>query len=178
MIRRLIFSKFRAIVGGNLRLLLSGGAPLAADAHDFVRTCLCITLLQGYGLTETAATACIPDGADLSTERVGAPLQEVDLKLVNWEEGGYTVTDSQGPRGEIMVGGGHVAVGYYEMPDKTAEEFFNENGKRWFKTGDIGQLHEDGTIQIIDRKKDLVKLQGGEYVSLGKVMDQGQRGKQ
>ena len=105
-------------------------------------------------------------------------MQGVDLRLVNWEEGGYTVTDECGPRGEIMVGGGHVAVGYYEMPDKTAEEFFNENGKRWFKTGDIGQLHEDGTIQIIDRKKDLVKLQGGEYVSLGKVMDQGQRGKQ
>ena len=59
MLRRLIFSKFRAIVGGNLRLLLSGGAPLAADAHDFVRTCLCITLLQGYGLTETNACATV-----------------------------------------------------------------------------------------------------------------------
>eukprot|EP00091_Calanus_sinicus_P021315 TRINITY_DN6242_c0_g1_i1.p3 TRINITY_DN6242_c0_g1~~TRINITY_DN6242_c0_g1_i1.p3 ORF type:complete len:114 (-),score=23.04 TRINITY_DN6242_c0_g1_i1:388-729(-) len=55
------------------------------------------------------------------------------------------------------------------MPEKTAEEFFNDNGKRWFKTGDIGQMMEDGTIRIIDRKKDLVKLQGGEYVSLGKV---------
>ena len=74
---KLIFSKFKAIVGGNLNILLSGGAPLAPDAHDFVRTCLGITLLQGYGLTETAATACIPDGSDLSTGRVGAPLQEV-----------------------------------------------------------------------------------------------------
>ena len=105
-------------------------------------------------------------------------MQGVHLRLVNWEEGGYTVTDECGPRGEIMVGGGHVAVGYYEMPDKTAEEFREEAGTRWFRTGDIGQLHGDGTIQIIDRRKDLVKLQGGEYVSLGKVMDQGQRGKQ
>jgi len=169
IMNKLIFSKFKAIVGGNMRVLLSGGAPLAPDAHDFVRTCLGITLLQGYGLTETAATACIPDGSDLSTGRVGAPLQEVDIRLVNWDEGGYTVTDQQGPRGEIVVGGGHVAKEYYAMPDKTEEEFFNDNGKRWFKTGDIGHMMSDGTIRIIDRKKDLVKLQGGEYVSLGKV---------
>ena len=169
IMNKIIFSKFRAIVGGHLRVLLSGGAPLASDAHDFVRTCLGITLLQGYGLTETCATACIPDGSDLSTARVGPPLQEVDIRLVNWDEGGYTVTDQQGPRGEIVVGGGHVAKEYYKMPEKTDEEFFNDNGKRWFKTGDIGQMKSDGTIQIIDRKKDLVKLQGGEYVSLGKV---------
>merc|ERR1719282_1611517 len=55
------------------------------------------------------------------------------------------------------------------MAEKTEEEFFNDNGKRWFRTGDIGQMMSDGTIKIIDRKKDLVKLQGGEYVSLGKV---------
>jgi len=169
IMNKIIFSKFKAIVGGNLRILLSGGAPLAPDAHDFVRTCLGITLLQGYGLTETCATACIPDGSDMSTGRVGAPLQEVDVRLINWDEGGYTVTDQQGPRGEIVVGGSHVAKEYYAMAEKTEEEFFNDNGKRWFRTGDIGQMMSDGTIKIIDRKKDLVKLQGGEYVSLGKV---------
>jgi len=169
IMNKLIFKKFKAILGGRLRCLLSGGAPLAPDAHDFCRTCLGLTLLQGYGLTETAATACIPDSGDLSTGRVGPPLQEVDIRLVNWEEGGYTVTDQQGARGEIIIGGEHIAKEYYGMPEKTDEEFFNEDGKRWFKTGDIGQLMEDGTIKIIDRKKDLVKLQGGEYVSLSKV---------
>ena len=165
----LIFRKFRAIVGGNLRVLLSGGAPLAPDCHNFCRTLLGINLLQGYGLTETAATACIPDGSDLSTERVGGPLQEVDIRLVDWQEGGYTVTDQQGPRGEVVIGGGHVAKEYFGMPDKTEEEFFTDNGKRWFRTGDIGQMMPNGTIKLIDRKKDLVKLQLGEYVSLGKV---------
>jgi len=165
----LIFSKFRAIVGGNLRVLLSGGAPLAPDCHNFCRTVLGINLLQGYGLTETAATACIPDGSDLSTGRVGGPLQEVDIRLVDWQEGGYTVTDQQGPRGEVVIGGGHVAKEYFGMPEKTEEEFFTDNGKRWFRTGDIGQMMPDGTIKLIDRKKDLVKLQLGEYVSLGKV---------
>jgi len=169
IMNKLIFNKFKAILGGKLRVLLSGGAPLAPDAHDFCRTCLGLTLLQGYGLTETAATACIPDGGDLSTGRVGAPLQDVDIRLVNWEEGGYTVTDQQGPRGEIVIGGGHIAKEYYGMPEKTSEEFFNDNGRRWFKTGDIGHMMQDGTIKIIDRKKDLLKLQGGEYVSLSKV---------
>jgi len=166
---RLIFGKLRQIIGGRVRVLLSGGAPLAPDSHNYCRTVLGITLLQGYGLTETAATSSIPDEDDLSTGRVGPPLQEVDIKLVNWTEGGYTVTDKQGPRGEIVVGGGHVAKEYYLLPEKTEEEFFNQDGKRWFRTGDIGHFHENGTLSIIDRKKDLVKLQGGEYVSLGKV---------
>ena len=55
------------------------------------------------------------------------------------------------------------------MPEKTREDFFTEHGTRWFRTGDIGQMMPDGTIKIVDRKKDLVKMQGGEYVSLGKV---------
>ena len=55
------------------------------------------------------------------------------------------------------------------MPEKTKEDFYNEDGRRWFKSGDIGQLEPDGNLKIIDRKKDLVKLQFGEYVSLGKV---------
>jgi len=169
VMNKLIFSKFREIVGGRIRVLVSGGAPLAPDAHDFIRTCLGITLLQGYGLTETTATACIPDASDVSTGTVGPPLQEVDIRIASWEEGGYKVTDSQGPRGEIIIGGGTVAKEYYGLPEKTDEDFFNDQGKRWFKTGDIGQMMPNGTIKIIDRKKDLVKLQGGEYVSLGKV---------
>jgi long-chain acyl-CoA synthetase len=64
----------------------------------------------------------------------------VDVKLVDWEEGGYRVTDSVGPRGEIIMGGLHVAKGYYNMPEQTEQEFYDEGGKRWFKTGDIGQV--------------------------------------
>ena len=150
---KLIFAQMRAIIGGRMRILLSGGAPLAPDAHDFCRTCLGLTLLQGYGLTETCATASIPDGSDLSTGRVGPPLQDVgslishlkileisplclqvNIRLVSWEEGGYRVTDSEGPRGEIVIGGSHVAKEYYNLPEKTEEEFFDDVGKRWFKT--------------------------------------------
>ena len=75
--------------------------------------------------------------------RVGPPLFGVDIKLVDWEEGGYRVTDTVGPRGEIVIGGQHVAKGYYNMPEQTEQEFYDANGKRWFKTGDIGQVRDN-----------------------------------
>ena len=105
-----------------------------------------------------------------SVGRVGPPVQGVKIKLVNWEEGNYRVSDQPCPRGEIYIGGNNVAAGYYKNEEKTKEEFYtDEEGTRWFKTGDIGQFESDGTLRIVDRKKDLVKLQFGEYVSLGKV---------
>ena len=68
------------------------------------------------------------------------------------------------------MGGNNISAGYYKLPGKTEEEYFeDEAGTRWFRTGDIGTVEADGTLRIIDRKKDLVKLQFGEYVSLGKV---------
>lgn len=105
----------------------------------------------------------------MSFGRAGTPLTTNDIRLENWEEGGYLVTNKPYPQGEIIIGGGNVAQGYYKMPDTTAESFFEEGGKRWFKTGDVGEFHGDGVLKIIDRKKDLVKLQSGEYISLGKV---------
>jgi len=169
IMNRLIFAKFKALVGGNVRVLLSGGAPLAEKSHQFIRTALCTAVHQGYGLTETSSTGTVTDPDDLSLGCVGAPLLGADFKLVSWNEGGYSVTDTVGPRGEIHIGGDNIATGYFDMPEKTAEEFYEKDGKRWFKTGDIGQAMPDGSFKIIDRKKDLVKLQMGEYVSLGKV---------
>jgi len=168
---RLIFAKMKAAVGGRLRVMLSGGAPIAEDAHRFIRTVLTTPLMQGYGLTETCSTGCIADPMDLTTGHVGPPVNGVTLKLVDWTEGGYTVDDEVGPRGEIVIGGDHVSAGYFNMPEKTAEEFYEEDGQQFFRTGDIGQMlvGRNCQIKIIDRKKDLVKLQMGEYVSLGKV---------
>ena len=68
-----------------------------------------------------------------------------------------------------MIGGDCVAAGYYKNDALTSESFREEDGVRWFYTGDIGEVHPDGSFKIIDRKKDLVKLQYGEYISLGKV---------
>jgi len=93
----------------------------------------------------------------------------IEIKLVSWVEGNYRVTDQPRPRGEIIIGGKTVARGYFKNDQKTEQDFFNEGGKRWFRTGDIGEMFPDGSVRIIDRKKDLVKLNLGEYVSLGKV---------
>merc|ERR1711993_145201 len=79
------------------------------------------------------------------------------------------VTDRPKPRGEVLIGGNCVADGYFLMEEKTKEDFFFENGRRWFRSGDIAQLEPEGVLKIIDRKKDLVKLQHGEYVSYGKT---------
>jgi len=100
---------------------------------------------------------------------VGGPMAGMEIRLVDWEEGNYRITDKPYPRGEVVLGGKSVARGYYKNEEKTEEDFFTENGTRFFRSGDIAELREDGTFRLIDRKKDLVKLQLGEYVSLGKV---------
>lgn len=165
----LIFRKMRSLVGGRIRLLLSGGAPLSPDTHDYVRCALSLPLVQGYGLTESCACCTIMDSDENSTGRTGPPLQGVLVKLIDWDEGNYRVSDNP-PRGEVVIGGGNVATGYYKLPGKTNEDFStDEKGRRWFRTGDIGEMAPDGTLKIVDRKKDLVKLNHGEYVSLGKV---------
>jgi long-chain acyl-CoA synthetase len=169
LVNKIIFKRIRMLVGGRVRLMACGGAPLAPDTHEFVRTCLCCPLLQGYGLTETCACSSVQVIGDMTTGRVGAPLGCCDMRLESWEEGGYRVTDSPYPRGEVLIGGDNVSMGYFKLPEATKEEFTEKDGRRWFKTGDIAEVHADGVFKIIDRKKDLVKLQAGEYVSLGKV---------
>ncbi|XP_029471437.1 long-chain-fatty-acid--CoA ligase 3 [Rhinatrema bivittatum] len=167
---RLIFRKVRMLLGGKTRILLCGGAPLSPATQRFMNICFCCSVGQGYGLTETCGAGTITEACDYSTGRVGAPLACCEIRLKDWEEGGYRCTDKPNPRGEIVIGGPNVTMGYYKNESKTEEDFLVDNQrKRWFFTGDIGEFHPDGCLQIVDRKKDLVKLQAGEYVSLGKV---------
>ncbi|XP_048845160.1 fatty acid CoA ligase Acsl3-like isoform X2 [Brienomyrus brachyistius] len=167
---RLVFRKVRSLLGGRTRLLLSGGAPLSAATQRFMNICFCCPVGQGYGLTETCGAGTITEVWDYSTGRVGAPLICSEISLKDWEDGGYHSTDKPYPRGEIIIGGPNVTMGYYKNEAKNQEDFFvDAKRQRWFCTGDIGEFHPDGCLKIIDRKKDLVKLQAGEYVSLGKV---------
>jgi len=172
VIDRLVFNKIKALLGGQMRFVITGSAPLSPQTHEFLRVCLGVTLVQGYTMTETTCTGTCMDPEDNSVGRVGPPMAGVEVKLVNWEEGNYRVSDRPNPRGEICIGGPAVAKGYFKQDDKTKESFYIENGKRWFRSGDIGQYDGTGSLKIIDRKKDLVKLQAGEYVSLGKVESQ------
>ncbi|KAG2324384.1 hypothetical protein Bca52824_007112 [Brassica carinata] len=166
----LVFGKIRAVLGGKVRYLLSGGAPLSGDTQRFINICVGAPIGQGYGLTETCAGGTFSEFDDTSVGRVGAPLPCSFVKLIDWPEGGYLTSDKPMPRGEIVIGGSNITLGYFKNEEKTKEVYkVDEKGMRWFYTGDIGQFHPDGCLEIIDRKKDIVKLQHGEYVSLGKV---------
>ncbi|RNA18403.1 long-chain-fatty-acid-- ligase 3 [Brachionus plicatilis] len=170
LLDRILFKRISsAVLGGKCRLMLCGGALLSKEVHEFVQVCLC-PVLQAYGLTETAAAATTQLPNQTNTEEVGSVVPSCEIKLVDWPEGGYRNTDSPNPRGEIYIGGDSVTLGYYNMPDKTAEDYsYSKDGLRYFATGDIGEMLPNGSLKIIDRKKDLVKLQTGEYVSLNKV---------
>jgi long-subunit acyl-CoA synthetase (AMP-forming) len=179
----LVFKKVQALIGGRVSVMISGSAPLSADTQRFVQTCFNCPLRQGYGLTETCSAGTVGAYSD-NAWSAGRVLTSCKLKLLDWEEGGYRVSDEANPdirmpRGEVLIGGPVVSSGYYqdaEAPDaeldaKNASDFSVDpvDGTRYFHTGDIGQMTADGQLQIIDRKKDLVKLQMGEYVALSKV---------
>ncbi|XP_075959208.1 long-chain-fatty-acid--CoA ligase 4 [Anarhichas minor] len=165
----LLFRKVKELLGGRVRMILSGGAPLSSATQRFINVCFCCPVGQGYGLTETCGAGTITEFADISTGRVGAPVICSEIRLRDWAEGGYTSRDEPNPRGEILIGGPNVTMGYYKQEGHDQDFFVDDKGQRWFCTGDVGEMYADGCLQIVDRKKDLVKLQAGEYVSLGKV---------
>ncbi|VIO92469.1 AMP-binding enzyme family protein [Brugia malayi] len=165
---RTVFKRTRCLLGGKLRGILSGGAALNPEIQCFMNICMCCPVIQGYGLTETCAAVSIADVNDLSTGSVGPPVRCSQILLREWSEGEYTPLNDP-PRGEILVSGSNVSPGYWKEPEKTAEDFVIINGTRYFATGDIGEFRKDGSLCIIDRKKDLIKMQNGEYISLAKI---------
>ncbi|CAD5215880.1 unnamed protein product [Bursaphelenchus okinawaensis] len=168
VMNKLAFHKIGKLLGGNLRYVLSGGAPLNPETQRFMNICFCCPVVQGYGLTETCGAATLADEHDLSTGSVGPPLRCCEIKLREWPEAGYS-PENEVPQGEILITGDNVALGYYNNEEKTNEDFITIDDKRYFATGDIGEFRWDGSLRVIDRKKDLIKLAHGEYVSLGKV---------
>jgi long-subunit acyl-CoA synthetase (AMP-forming) len=162
---KIVFKKFQEGVGGRLRLIVSGSAPLSPDVHDFLRVAFGIPVMQGYGLTETSSSGCVQYPQDMSTARLGPPFPSMEVKLVDVPDMNYTSSDKPCPRGEIWLRGGPVSIGYYKEPEKTKESFHDG----WFATGDIGISYPDGTFAIIDRKKNLIKPPHGEYIALEKL---------
>ena len=144
---RLVYSKLREFFGGRLRACITGGAALSDDIF-LIFTGAGITIMQGYGLTETSPvlTSNNPSAVKLGT--VGRPIHNVRIRIA--------------PDGEIEVTGPGVMLGYYNKPEATAA-VFTEDG--WFRTGDIGEIGDDGFLRITDRKKELFKTSGGKYIA-------------
>lgn len=144
---RLVYAKFRAGVGGRIRMFISGGAPLAVELAEFF-TAVGITISQGYGLTETSPVVSNNIVAPNHIGTVGHLLQDVEVRIAD--------------DGEILVRGPCVMVGYYKRPEDTREAISADG---WFATGDIGVLDKDGYLTITDRKKELLKTAGGKLVA-------------
>ncbi|OWB57671.1 hypothetical protein B5S28_g3635 [[Candida] boidinii] len=163
IIDNLIFKKVKEATGGNLKLLLNGGSPISGSTQRFITT-LIAPMLIGYGLTETVANTCITDPDYFEYDCPGTLVGSITVKLIDVAEAGYSAKNNQG---EILIKGLPVTASYYKNEEETKGAFNYEEG--WFSTGDIGEWLPNGHLKIIDRKKNLVKTQNGEYIALEKL---------
>ncbi|KAJ0978647.1 hypothetical protein J5N97_014121 [Dioscorea zingiberensis] len=157
----LAFRKVNARLGGRVRLLICGGAPLSLEIEEFMKVTSCAFFNQGYGLTETCGLGAIgmPNEPSMAGT-VGVPATYNELRLVEVPEMGYNPLGVPS-QGEICIRGKTLFSGYYKDPELTKESI--KDG--WFHTGDIGEMSPDGVLKIIDRKK-IFKLSQGEYVAV------------
>ncbi|CAG8537336.1 10610_t:CDS:2 [Funneliformis mosseae] len=160
-----VFNKIRQQTGGRLRYALSGGAPISKETQEFLSITLC-PILQGYGMTESCGMCAVMPPDQFEYGSVGSPVPCLEIKLVDVSEAGYKSTNTPNPQGEIWVRGPVIAKGYYKNESLTKETITDDG---WLQTGDIGEWRQNGTLAIIDRKKNLVKLSHGEYIALEKL---------
>jgi long-chain acyl-CoA synthetase len=156
--------------GGRVQVMLTGSAPISQEVLDFLKIACSCPILEGYGQTESTGASFATRAADPISGHVGGPVSNTEFKLVDVPEMNYTSKDKDEngnplPRGELWMRGFGVFKGYYKDGEKTKEAL--ENG--WLKTGDIVQLNKNGSIKIIDRKKNIFKLAQGEYVAAEKI---------
>ncbi len=143
---KLVFSKIVEKTGGRVNFFVSGGAPLSGDVAEFFYA-VGITILEGYGLTETSPVLTCNTFDKMKFGTVGPPVPGVEIKIA--------------PDGEVLAKGPNIMKGYYKKDQETREAF--EGG--WFRTGDIGRFDEEGFLVITDRKKDILVTAGGKNVA-------------
>ncbi|XP_027693198.1 long-chain-fatty-acid--CoA ligase 1 isoform X2 [Vombatus ursinus] len=160
---KIIFHKIQASLGGKVKLVITGAAPISATVLTFLRAALGCQFYEGYGQTECTAGCSLTVPGDWTAGHVGAPMPCNLIKLVDVEEMNYLAAKGEG---EICVKGPNVFKGYLKDPAKTAEALDKDG---WLHTGDIGKWLPNGTLKIIDRKKHIFKLAQGEYIAPEKI---------
>jgi long-chain acyl-CoA synthetase len=143
---KLVFSKIRAGMGGNVETFISGGAPLGRELAEWFAT-VGIRIHEGYGLTETSPVIAVNTPIHHRIGTVGKTLPNLEVRIAE--------------DGEILVRGPSIFKGYWNRPEETQNAF--QDG--WFKTGDIGHIDGDGYLSVTDRKKELIKTSGGKFIA-------------
>uniref|UniRef100_A0A3B3XEA4 Long-chain-fatty-acid--CoA ligase n=1 Tax=Poecilia mexicana TaxID=48701 RepID=A0A3B3XEA4_9TELE len=160
---KLIFHKVQESLGGRVRMMVTGAAPISPSVLSFLRAALGCQIFEGYGQTECAAACTFTLPGDATAGHVGVPLPCNFVKLVDVEEMNYFASNGEG---EVCIKGTNVFKGYLKDPEKTAEALDKDG---WLHTGDIGKWLPSGVLKIIDRKKNIFKLAQGEYIAPEKI---------
>ena len=145
-----------------MRTMVTGSAPLDPSLQQFLRVVFANHFVQGYGLTESYAASICQLHGDLSAGSCGAPLVSLEACLLSVPDMDYLVTDKPQPRGELLLRGHTLFDGYYKNEEETRKAMTKDG---WFKTGDICTIDAMGRFTIIDRRKNVLKLAQGEYIS-------------
>jgi long-chain acyl-CoA synthetase len=164
---KLVYTKIRAAFGGRLRGAVSGSAALAPEIGYFFKGAG-VPVLEGYGLTETSAGSTVNRAEDFRVGTVGLPLPGTECRVVDPDEPTRDV--APGAEGELVVRGPQVFGGYWKKPDETEAVFVDDpdGGARWFRTGDIVAIDDEGFVRIVDRIKELI-ITGGFNVAPSEV---------
>ncbi|XP_054437491.1 long-chain-fatty-acid--CoA ligase 5 isoform X2 [Pteronotus mesoamericanus] len=160
---KLIFAKIQDSLGGKVRLMVTGAAPISAPVLTFLRSALGCQVFEAYGQTECTAGCTFTLPGDYRPGHVGVPLACNHVKLEDVPEMNYFSVNGEG---EVCIKGTNVFKGYLKDPART-EEALDKDG--WLHTGDIGRWLPNGTLKIIDRKKNIFKLAQGEYIAPEKI---------
>ena len=169
---RIVFKKMRAALGGNVRAMITGSAPMTQEVQEFMKICFSSPMFEAYGQTEGTGLEFATVAEDPLSGHVGGPSVVCEFKLVDVPEMRYTSEDKDEegnpqPRGEIWVRGPLVIPGYYKADEKNKETFTPDG---WLMSGDIGMLvGKERRLKIVDRKKNIFKLAQGEYIAPEKL---------